>query len=119
MPTYRLAYSALRALSVDAELSSLVQRRFTIYHDTVFDKSNPDIPNGADCRTLDNGHKTTTLNLQPTMNDEQLSILHVDYKATTNRMLRVAVNGFMESLGVVLGVMEGLDTDVLKHGDED
>ena len=28
-------------------------------------------------------------------------------------MLRVAVNGFMESLGVVLGVMEELDVDVL------
>ena len=28
-------------------------------------------------------------------------------------MLRVAVNGFMESLGVVLGVMERLDVDVL------
>ena len=27
-------------------------------------------------------------------------------------MLRVAVNGFMESLGVVLGVMEELDVDV-------
>jgi EKC/KEOPS complex subunit PCC1/LAGE3 len=29
-------------------------------------------------------------------------------------MLRVAVNGFMESLGVVLGVMAELDVDVLK-----
>jgi EKC/KEOPS complex subunit PCC1/LAGE3 len=28
-------------------------------------------------------------------------------------MLRVAVNGFMESLGLVLGVMEDLDVDVL------
>ena len=28
-------------------------------------------------------------------------------------MLRVAVNGFMESLGVVLQVMEELDVDVL------
>lgn len=35
------------------------------------------------------------------------------YRATTNRMLRVAVNGFLESLGVVLGVMEELDVDVL------
>lgn len=30
-------------------------------------------------------------------------------------MLRVAVNGFMESLGVVLGVMEELDVDVLSE----
>ena len=39
-----------------------------------------------------------------------------NYSATTNRMLRVAVNGFMESLGVVLGVMEELDVDVLAGG---
>ena len=42
-----------------------------------------------------------------------LTILCTEYKATTNRMLRVAVNGFMESLGVVLEVMEELDVDVL------
>jgi EKC/KEOPS complex subunit PCC1/LAGE3 len=40
-------------------------------------------------------------------------VLKVDYKATTNRMLRVAVNGFFESLGVVMQVMEELDVDVL------
>lgn len=45
--------------------------------------------------------------------DEELTVLRTEYKATTNRMLRVAVNGFMESLGVVLGVMEELDVDVL------
>jgi EKC/KEOPS complex subunit PCC1/LAGE3 len=44
------------------------------------------------------------------------AILRVDYSATTNRMLRVAVNGFFESLGVVLGVMEELDVDVV-HGE--
>lgn len=42
------------------------------------------------------------------------NVLRTQYKATTNRMLRVAVNGFMESLGVVLGVMEELDVDVLE-----
>lgn len=41
------------------------------------------------------------------------STLVVLYAATTNRMLRVAVNGFFESLGVVLGVMEELDVDVI------
>lgn len=40
-------------------------------------------------------------------------MLRTEYRATTNRMLRVAVNGFMESLSVVLGVMEELDVDVL------
>ncbi|CAG8974164.1 hypothetical protein HYALB_00002803 [Hymenoscyphus albidus] len=44
------------------------------------------------------------------------SVLRTEYKATTNRMLRVAVNGFMESLSVVLGVMEELDVDVLEPG---
>ena len=42
--------------------------------------------------------------------------LRVEYSATTNRMLRVAVNGFFESLGVVLGVMKELDVDVV-HGE--
>ena len=43
----------------------------------------------------------------------ETSVLQTTYRATTNRMLRVAVNGFMESLGVVLGVMHELDVDVL------
>ena len=45
---------------------------------------------------------------------ESQTVLRTEYRATTNRMLRVAVNGFMESLGVVLNVMEELDMDVLK-----
>ena len=45
--------------------------------------------------------------------EEDLTVLRVDYKAATNRMLRVAVNGFFESLGVVIQVMEELDVDVL------
>lgn len=40
-------------------------------------------------------------------------VLKIDYQATTNRMLRVAVNSFMESLRLVLEVMEQLDVDVL------
>lgn len=43
------------------------------------------------------------------------TVLKVDYAATTNRMLRVAVNGFFESLGVVIGVMKDLDVDVLER----
>ena len=46
--------------------------------------------------------------------DESKTVLKTTYCATTNRMLRVAVNGFMESLGVILGVMAELDVDVLK-----
>ena len=45
----------------------------------------------------------------------QKTVLRTEYKATTNRMLRVAVNGFMESLTVVLGVMEELDVDILEQ----
>jgi len=44
------------------------------------------------------------------------AVLHVEYSATTNRMLRVAVNGFMESLKLVVEVMETLDVDVLEPG---
>ncbi|KAH7132361.1 transcription factor Pcc1-domain-containing protein [Dendryphion nanum] len=40
------------------------------------------------------------------------TVLQVSYSATTNRMLRVAVNGFFESVGVVVGVMKDLDVDV-------
>lgn len=42
------------------------------------------------------------------------SVLQVEYKAATNRMLRVAVNSFMDSLSLVLEVMEEMDVDVLE-----
>lgn len=42
------------------------------------------------------------------------TILQVDYKATTNRMLRVAVNSFMDSLALVLEVQEEMDVDVIE-----
>ena len=44
---------------------------------------------------------------------EERTVLRTEYKASTNRMLRVSVNGFLESMGVVLGVMQELDVDVL------
>ena len=81
-PDNRLASTALQALRVDAELSPLVKREFSL------------------TRANDGGSDSET-------------VLRTDYKATTNRMLRVAVNGFMECLGVVLQVMEELDVDVL------
>lgn len=51
---------------------------------------------------------------------EEKTVLRTEYKATTNRMLRVSVNGFLESMGVVLGVMQELDVDVLaeEHNSE-
>ncbi|KEF57478.1 uncharacterized protein A1O9_05395 [Exophiala aquamarina CBS 119918] len=74
----------MRALQVDAELSPLVHRRLSL------------VSSGSD-------HAGDELD-QP-----ENTILRTEYSATTNRMLRVAVNGFMESLGVVLHVMEELD----------
>lgn len=47
------------------------------------------------------------------LSEESKTVLNVHYKATTPRMLRVAVNGFFESLGVIVQVMEELDVDVL------
>ncbi|KAL1589313.1 hypothetical protein WHR41_02205 [Cladosporium halotolerans] len=84
-PTNRLAEATLKSLSVDEELSPLVRRSFSLV-------------NAA-------GEEVGDV--------EGRTILRTEYKATTNRMLRVAVNGFFESLNVVVQVMEELDVDVL------
>jgi EKC/KEOPS complex subunit PCC1/LAGE3 len=91
LPTARLASAALQALRVDKELSPLVSRSFS----TISTPSSHDPGDSSP------------------MGSSQEKILRTEYKATTNRMLRVAVNGFMESLSVVLGVMEELDVDIL------
>jgi EKC/KEOPS complex subunit PCC1/LAGE3 len=88
LPTPRLASAALRALSVDKELSPLVRRSFSAIPP----------PSSDDAAIAKSAEET---------------VMRTEYKATTNRMLRVAVNGFMESLSVVLGVMEELDVGVL------
>ena len=86
LPTHRLALAARRTLEVDAELSPLVKRKLSLSH-----HGKP--VNGS--------------------SGEEPNVLVVEYRSTTDRMLRVAVNGFMESMGVVLGVMEELDVDVI------
>ena len=97
-PTHRLASHALKALQVDAELSPLVRRSFLLV-----------APLSS---TTKNGQLSAAN--EGTLSEETAkTVLRTEYKAKTNRMLRVAVNGFMESLGVVLGVMERLDVDVL------
>ena len=106
LPTHRLASSALRALSVDAELSPLVRRSFSLAEPGTLTQI------GVEAQAPVDGHGP------PTEDREKMTILRTEYKATTNRMLRVAVNGFMESLGVVLGVMEELDVDVLAECDD-
>ena len=45
--------------------------------------------------------------------DQSRTILSTEYRATTNRMLRVATNGFMESLSLTLAVMEELDFEIV------
>ncbi|KAM0329916.1 hypothetical protein ACHAQA_004082 [Verticillium albo-atrum] len=91
-PTDRLATVAHKALAVDKELSPLVSRAFAV-------KPQP-------ATSTDAGAAAS-------------SVLEVHYKATTNRMLRVAVNSFMDSLKLVIEVMEQLDEDVLeKNGRE-
>jgi EKC/KEOPS complex subunit PCC1/LAGE3 len=94
-PTHRLASSALRALRVDEELSSIVHRQFSLISPSTESSKPTEQPESG-------------------LNDEANTILRTAYSATTNRMLRVAVNGFMESLSVVLQVMEELDVDVLE-----
>ncbi|KAI1843371.1 hypothetical protein JX266_010368 [Neoarthrinium moseri] len=84
-PTARLASIALKSIQVDKELSPLVRRDFSIASPT----------SGAEGDNVED------------------TVLQIHYRATTNRMLRVAVNSFMESLALVIEVMENLDTDVL------
>ncbi|KAJ5887894.1 hypothetical protein N7495_007935 [Penicillium taxi] len=94
-PTNRLASSALQTLDVDAELSPNVRRTLTLVAPSSQDSTEPQ----------EKKQKQDT--------DDSKTVLKTTYYATTNRMLRVAVNGFMESLGVILGVMTELDLDVL------
>jgi EKC/KEOPS complex subunit PCC1/LAGE3 len=86
-PDDRLASVALKALSVDKELSPLVDRTFEVVDPT--------------------GHRT-----DGDGPGSSKTALRVIYRATTNRMLRVSVNGFFESLRLVVQVMEDLDIDV-------
>lgn len=95
-PTHRLASSALQTFEVDAELSTSVRRTLALTTPSPEPHSEP---------------QEKKLKQDP---EESKTVLQTTYRATTNRMLRVAVNGFMESLGVVLGVMAELDVDVLK-----
>ncbi|EFQ97149.1 hypothetical protein MGYG_00192 [Nannizzia gypsea CBS 118893] len=113
LPSYRLASSAMRALQVDLELSPLVKRTFRL--------TNPESSSSGIAqnepqvnRTLEEGRiEHAAINNTTGAGDESLTVLETEYRAATNRMLRVAVNAFMDSLGVVVGVMEELDTDVL------
>lgn len=131
-PTRRLAYIALRALSVDAELSPLVNRSFslglsskssssatTTTNKTALEEEQEDPAKSMKVSPLTGGalhHLEYDHSLAPQTADDaspgrnpQNSTLITTYSATTNRMLRVSVNGFFESLGVVLACMRELD----------
>ncbi|KAJ5493065.1 hypothetical protein N7539_001811 [Penicillium diatomitis] len=96
LPSHRLASSALQTLEVDTELSPFVRRTFAL------------------TAPASETHGEPQEKKQKQDPEETRTVLQTTYRATTNRMLRVAVNGFMESLGVVLGVMAELDVDVLE-----
>ncbi len=97
-PSQRLANIAFRALSVDQELSPLVRRSFSL-------TPAPSLPTGP--RAGGDVNSSEGENVPPR------TVLKILYRASTNRMLRVAVNGFFESIGVVLNVMEELDVDMI------
>ena len=114
-PSHRLASSALKTLQVDAELSPLVRRKFSLVNSKSDGaKSSTSTVNGASHASSTQSSMSTGITSSIGADvDGSKTILLTEYKAKTNRMLRVAVNGFMESLGVVLGVMEKLDVDVM------
>lgn len=104
-PSARHAAIALRALSVDKELSPLVRRAFSLTPPSSPDAVNGNgsgAGNGAGYGARDDDEDV-----------ERRTVLKVEYSATTPRMLRVATNGFFESLGVIVGTMEELDEDVV------
>ena len=121
-PSQRLAEAAVRTLSVDQELSPLVQRDLLLASPS---QAGPSITSGdpAQVNLINNVVHTKPPNSVPqseqiatpdaSSTDDARTVLRSIYRATTNRMLRVAVNGFFESLRVVLQVIEELDVDVI------
>lgn len=87
---------------MDPELSPLVRRSFELV------SPSSTAANGVHANGVVNGSSNEVTEHQ----DEKITLEAV-YVATTNRMLRVAVNGFFESLGLVVQVMEELDEDVV------
>ncbi|OTA01310.1 hypothetical protein A9Z42_0016290 [Trichoderma parareesei] len=106
-PTPRLASTALKALQVDPELSPLVQRTLSVV------SSPPSSTTTTTTTSASDSESPQTQAQTQTQTGEDAQVLRVEYRATTNRMLRVAVNSFMEGLKLVLEVMEQLDVDVL------
>ncbi|KAL7817823.1 Pcc1 domain-containing protein [Trichoderma gracile] len=108
-PTPRLASTALKALQVDPELSPLVQRTLSVVSSPSSSSSSSSTTTTTSVSDFASSPQTQT----QTTTGGDAQVLRVEYRATTNRMLRVAVNSFMEGLKLVLEVMEQLDVDVL------
>lgn len=104
----------MKALAVDKELSPLVQRRFSTV--TAASTTNSSGGSGSGSGSGSTGTGTSTsISISKGLDDgDDECVLRVHYRATTNRMLRVAVNSFMDSLALILEVMEKLDVDVLE-----
>lgn len=110
-PTCRLSSIAMKALAVDKELSPLVQRRFsTVTAASITNSSS----SGSGSGSISTSTGTSTSISKGLDGGDDDCVLRVHYSATTNRMLRVAVNSFMDSLALILEVMEKLDVDVLE-----
>lgn len=99
------------SLQVDSELSHFVQRSMNLAPVPLSDENAP-APEGEG---EDKRKEPSNVDLDLNPEADVPTLLVTEYRATTNRMLRVSVNGFMESLGVVLGAMEELDVDVLAN----
>ena len=91
----------MQALDVDKELSPMVRRSFALVPPAA------EVPVGRG---------------EGSLRGVDVEASHVElrtlYEAATNRLLRVAVNGFMESMIVVLGVILELDVDVMAELEE-
>ncbi|KAI5297473.1 dolichyl-phosphate beta-glucosyltransferase [Ascosphaera pollenicola] len=92
LPAYRLADAAKRTVEVDKELSSSVSRRISLAGITREGEKADSISSGSSDESASDAVK-----------QDEPTLMITEYSAATNRMLRVAVNGFMESIGVVLG----------------
>ena len=111
----------MKALAVDEELSPLVRRSFSLDTEHVIQQSTQDeavkvevSPRTGGALYLRRDHRQER-GLPDDPSRAQQTFLVTEYRATTNRMLRVAVNGFFESVSVILGCMRELDEDIASN----
>jgi EKC/KEOPS complex subunit PCC1/LAGE3 len=99
-----------------------VKREFTLIHPTVAPPTSAEhdplraslLTNAAPETSIATALPTTSAASSHASDDGDATVLRTIYSATTNRMLRVSVNGFFESLSVVLQTIEELDVDVIQ-----